>query len=150
MAIWQATRILVLLGVSILLAGCGGSGAVEASGVWARESPGMAPNTAFYMELHNNSRSEDALVGVQSALCSRVEIHESALDENGVMRMAPVPGGRIPLPAGSHVVLAPGGLPLMCLGIAAPFVAGESVPLVLEFAEHPPLAVEAEIRRDAP
>jgi periplasmic copper chaperone A len=150
MAIWQAARLLVLLGVSLLLAGCGGSGGIEASGVWARESPGAARNGAFYMELHNNSRSEDALVGVQSAACSRVELHESALDEDGVMRMAPVPGGRIPLPAGGHVVLAPGGLHAMCLEIAAPFVAGATVPLVLEFAEHPPLAVDAEIRRDPP
>lgn len=142
-------RFLVLLAMPLLVA-CGETGAIEASDVWARESPATAQTGAIYLELHNNTRTADALVGIQTPACSRVELHESALDENGVMRMAPVPGGRIELPAGSHAVLAPGGLHAMCLELAGPFVLGENIPLTLQFAVHEPLEVEAEVRSDPP
>lgn len=151
MVTWVVKRFMVLLpSLLLLLAACGGDGAIEVRAVWGRESPSMARNGAFYMELHNESDADDALVGVQSAACERVELHESSLDDNGVMSMAPVPGGRIPLPADGAVLLAPGGLHVMCLGVTEPFELGETIPLTLAFAEHEPLEVEAEIRRDAP
>ncbi|MDT8304786.1 MAG: copper chaperone PCu(A)C [Anaerolineae bacterium] len=151
MGAWHARRLLIiLLGVLLPLAACGSDGGIEVRGVWGRESPSMAQNSAFYMELRNEGDGGDALIGVQSEACSRVELHESSMDDNGVMRMAPVPGGRIPLPAGAAVSLAPGGLHVMCLGVTEPFALGETIVLTLEFAEHEPLEVEAEIRRDAP
>lgn len=149
MAALPPSRFLVLLAVPLLVA-CGGAGAIEASDVWARESPSTARTGAIYLELHNNTRTADALVGIETPACGRVELHESALDENGVMRMAPVPGGRIELPAGSHIVLAPGGLHGMCLELAGPFVLGETIPLTLQFAAHEPLQVAAEVRSDPP
>jgi periplasmic copper chaperone A len=150
MAALPLRRFLVLLALPLLLAACGGSGAIEASDVWARESPATAQTGAIYLELHNNTRTADALVGIQTPACGRVELHESAMDENGVMRMAPVPGERIELPAGSHAVLAPGGLHIMCLEIADPFVLGETISLTLQFAVHEPLEVAAEVRSDPP
>lgn len=139
--------LLLLLGA--LLAACSGGGGIEASGVWGRESPSTAQNGAFYLELRNDG-GDDALVAVQSAACSRVELHESSMDDHDVMSMEHVEGGRIPLPAGETVSLAPGGLHIMCVGVVEPFVSGERIPLVLQFEQHEPLEVEAEIRRDAP
>jgi copper(I)-binding protein len=37
------------------------------------------------------------------------------------------------VPAGATVTLAPGGLHLMFMGLTAPFVEGESVPVTLKF-----------------
>lgn len=145
-----ARLLLLFLLPGALLAACGGNGGIEASGVWARESPSTAQNGAFYLELHNGGEADDALVAVTTDACSQVELHESSLDDQGVMRMAPVEGGRIPLPAGETVSLQPGGLHVMCLGVAEPFVLGERIPLVLTFVQHEPLEVEAEIRRDPP
>jgi periplasmic copper chaperone A len=149
--IWQVCRPLsLLLGLLPVLVACGGGDGIAASGVWGRESPSMARNGAFYMELHNEGDVGDALIEVQSDACERVELHESSMDGNGVMSMAPVPGGRIDLPAGTIVMLQPGGLHVMCLGVTEPFTLGDKVALTLRFAEHEPLEVEAEIRRDAP
>ncbi|NLF64450.1 MAG: copper chaperone PCu(A)C [Chloroflexi bacterium] len=147
----QRVGLLLFFVVGALLAGCGGnSGGIEASGVWGRESPSMAQNGAFYLELRNNGDADDALVAVQTTACSQVELHESSMDDHDVMSMDPVEGGRIPLPAGETISLEPGGLHVMCLGVVEPFVSGERIPLVLHFEQHEPLEVEAEIRRDAP
>ncbi len=146
-------RQLPLLPLLLLLVACSANatnGAIEAGGVWARESPALAQTGAIYLELHNKSDADDALVGVATPACGRVELHESALDESGVMRMEPVPDGRIDLPAGSHVVLEPGGLHVMCLEMAEPFVRGQSIPLTLQFASHEPLTVAAAVRSDPP
>lgn len=146
----RTAYLLALLVLALLLAACGGRQGIEASGVWARESPGTAPNGAFYLQLRNHGDGDDALVAVTTDACARVELHESSLDDQGVMRMAPVAGGRIPLPTGETVALQPGGLHAMCLGVVEPFVLGERIPLVLQFEQHEPLEVEAEIRRDPP
>lgn len=125
----QRVGLLLFFVVGALLAGCGGnSGGIEASGVWGRESPSMAQNGAFYLELRNNGDADDALVAVQTTACSQVELHESSMDDHDVMSMDPVEGGRIPLPAGETVSLEPGGLHVMCLGIVEPFVSGERIP----------------------
>jgi hypothetical protein len=140
----------LVLVLGMLLVACVGAGhGIEVSAIWGRESPAMAQNGALYLQLQNNGNS-DALVAVHSDACERVELHESSMDDQGVMSMAPVAGGRIPLPAGATVSLEPGGLHVMCLGVVEPFVSGEQIPLVLEFEQHEPLEVEAAIRRDAP
>jgi copper(I)-binding protein len=141
---------MVALLIAALLAACSGDGGIEASGAWGRESPSTAQNGALYLELRNEGDGADALTGVRSDACGRAELHESSMDEQGVMRMAPVEDGRLPLPAGETVSLRPGGVHIMCAGLVEPFVSGEQILLVLEFEKHAPLEVEAEIRRDAP
>lgn len=123
---------------------------MEATGVWGRVSPMAASNGAFYMELTNPRDTDDALVAVQTSACETVELHESRLDENDVMRMRPVEGGQIPLPAGETVALEPGGLHVMCIGMNRPLSVGTRIPLTLTFANAEEIGVEAEIRTDAP
>ncbi len=50
---------------------------------------------------------------------------------DGVMKMQPLKF--LELPAGSPVILAPGGLHLMLLGLRSPLVAGGEIALDLEF-----------------
>jgi copper(I)-binding protein len=49
------------------------------------------------------------------------------------MKMNELPDG-IPVPAGATVTLSPGGLHLMMMGLKAPLVEGETVPVTLTFA----------------
>lgn len=142
-------RLIPLLLLLSALVACRGEG-IEADGVWGRVSPMAATNGAFYMELTNNGGEDDALVAVRADGCDAVELHESRLDENGVMRMNPVEGGEIPLPAGETVELRPGGLHVMCIGMTNPFTLGQIIPLTLVFATAPEMSVEAEIRAEAP
>ena len=51
---------------------------------------------------------------------------------DGVMTMRELKGG-IEIPAHGSVTLAPGGLHLMFIGLKAPLVAGEKLPVTLTF-----------------
>lgn len=139
-------RHILLLLLPLALVAC--SGGLEVENVWGRASPTGADNGAFYMQVANNGREHDALVAVRSPACRAVELHQSRVDEEGVMRMGAV--AEIELPAGETVELQPGGLHAMCIDLAEPLTPGRSVPLTLVFAGAGERAVEAEIRERAP
>ena len=63
---------------------------------WARASvEGMKMSGAF-MKINNDTNAQDFLVGGNSPVAERVEVH-THVNDNGVMRMREVKGG-IPLP----------------------------------------------------
>ena len=68
--------------------------------------------------------------------------------ENGMMTMREMAQG-LPLPAGEAVALAPGGAHLMLMDLTAPLVAGETLPLTLDFADAAPVTVQAKVRQPA-
>ena len=135
---------LILLAV---LAACGGTqGAdISVSDAWSRESPAMAHAGAVYMTLTNDGREDDALVGARSDVCETVELHESIM-ENDVMKMQPVEGGRIVVPAGASVELKPGGLHVMLIGMKQTMTPGDTFTLELEFEQSGAMELEVEIR----
>jgi copper(I)-binding protein len=102
---------------------------VRVESAWSRPSPPGVTVAVGYLELVNDGAA-DRLVRASSPRARTVEFHESTLDK-GVERMRELPS--VPLPARGRVRFAPGGLHLMLLGLTRPFVAGDAVPLVLEF-----------------
>lgn len=118
---------------------------------WARASIGKAPNGAAYMTITTGGQDADLLVGVESAVAERVELH-THLNEKGVMKMRPVEA--IEIAPGEPALLQPGGLHVMLIGLKAPLVAGESFPMTLDFARSGRIEVEVKIeeatRTDAP
>jgi copper(I)-binding protein len=72
-----------------------------------------------------------ALVGASSPVAGRVEVHEMRM-EGGTMKMREV--GKLELPAGKPVKLAPGGYHLMLLDLKKPLPPGTVVPLTLSIA----------------
>lgn len=118
--------------------------------VWGRPSPQGASNAAFYMTVVNDGDVPDVLKSVSAGGCETVELHRSFMDDEGVMRMAPVPDGQIRVPAGERAVLEPGGLHVMCIGLQQPLLMGREVPLTLEFEVAGTIVVGAEIRQDEP
>jgi periplasmic copper chaperone A len=99
---------------------------VTVNDAWVRApAPGQTV-AAAYMEL--TSRVDLLLVAVASPAAAAVELHSTAM-EGGVMKMRPV--GRIELPAGKAVKLAPGGLHAMLVDLKQPLKTGDKVPLTL-------------------
>lgn len=90
-----------------------------------------AANGAVFLTLHNPNAEADRLTGASSAVAATVELHESAIDENGVMRMNRLDG--IDIPAGGNVTLAPGGYHIMLIGLNAPLQAGVPFDVTLDF-----------------
>ena len=139
-----ARLVLTIMAVALVAAACSSDGdRVTVSDPWGRTSPSAATNAAFYMQLEG-SETDDALVGGSSPACQTVELHETSMSD-GVMSMRQLPAG-IPVPANTTVSLEPGGLHVMCIGLTAALVDGESTPVQLQFENSGLVTVNAEIR----
>ena len=132
--------------IVVVLAGCNSTETIKVSGVWGRPSPGSAVNAAFYMQIQNNSTEVEQLVAADIEVCEYSELHESTVDENGVMRMGQVEG--IYIPPAETVFLEPGGFHIMCINRQTNFDPGDSVPIRLDFMTLGQLEVSAEIREN--
>lgn len=98
---------------------------------WARATPPGAKAAAGYLTIQNAGAASDRLVGVNSPVAGRVEIHEMHF-EYSVMTMRRVKAG-VEIPAEGALTLAPGGLHIMFMGLNQEFAEGGNVPVVLHF-----------------
>ncbi len=126
-------------------------GALEITASFTRATLPNAPTGGGYMTIANHGREADRLLSATSPAASVVEIHRMSV-ENDVMRMQALPDG-VEIPPGGTVTLAPGGLHLMFISLAQPFVEGETIPVTLTFEKAGTVDVElpvAGIAADAP
>jgi len=107
--------------------------ALSVADPWTRATPTGATAAGGYLTINNPTAQADRLVRVTSPRSPRVELHEMVNTTSGVMEMRQVEG--IDVPAAGSVALAPGGLHIMFFDMPAPFVAGETVPVTLTFAQ---------------
>lgn len=119
------------------------AGTLSVEHPWSRTTVPTAIVGAGYMTVVNGGDEDDRLLAVESAVAGRVELHEMT-SENGVMKMRPLADG-IVVPAGGSVALAPGGLHVMFLELAGPFVEGERFPATLVFEKAGRLEVEFKV-----
>ena len=95
---------------------------------WVRATvPGQKATGAF-MTLR--SPQDARFVEARSPVAGVVEIHEMK-HEGGMMRMNAI--ASLPLPAGRHVDLRPGGYHVMLMDLKKPIAEGDAVPLTLVF-----------------
>lgn len=146
------TSRLVPWAVLALLALASGPGpaadpSVRVGNPWLADAPAAARVRAGYLSLENVSGREQVLVGAESPLFARVEIHRSEV-RDGVVRMSPVP--RLVLAAGQSAVFEPGGYHLMLLDPREALGAGASVPITLVWADGQRTDLVAQVRSVRP
>ncbi|QEY24413.1 copper chaperone PCu(A)C [Neisseria animalis] len=118
---------LVLAGLCSTAAAAG----IHVKDQWARATvEGMKMGGAF-MNIHNDNKKQDFLLGGSSPVAERVEVH-THVNDNGVMRMREVKGG-VPLGAGDTTELKPGSYHIMFMGLKRPLKEGETIPVTLKF-----------------
>lgn len=117
---------------------------VTARDAWVREAPAGRAVTGVFLTLQNAGTAARTLVSGRASVGDTLELHEMKR-ENGMMRMAPVPG--IAIPAGATVELRPGGLHLMLFGLKKPLVAGDTVRVQLTLDDKTTVEVAAPVRR---
>jgi copper(I)-binding protein len=124
-----------LLVLALVLAACGGSGEMTVTDAWGRSSPAVAEAAAFYVTFENGTSVDDRLLGVaDTERCDAIEVHKSEMVE-GLMQMRPADPSELQVAAGDSLVMEPGGLHVMCIGLRTPLVEGEEVPLTFEFEQ---------------
>jgi periplasmic copper chaperone A len=98
----------------------------------ARPTPPAVSVGAVYFSITNTGSTADRLLSVSTPVATKVELHESR-SVQGVVEMRAVTA--VECPPGKTVKVAPGGLHVMLLGLAAPLVAGSEFVVSLQFRD---------------
>lgn len=107
-----------------------------------------AKSAAGYLAIVNEGAEAERLLAVRADF-AEAQLHLSEVGADGVARMSPVEA--VEIPAGETVVLEPGGLHLMFMGLAAPLAEGQTRPATLVFEHAGELEVEFEVEaREGP
>jgi copper(I)-binding protein len=117
--------------------------------LWMKATNGNKPVTGGYLMIHNHGDSDDRLIGVEAAFAGKSEIHEMNMVDD-VMQMRPLIDG-LAVPAGEHVMLAPGGYHLMFMQLKEPIAAetSYSVTLIFDKAGRVPVTLLAKDIKDS-
>lgn len=118
-------------------------GDIQIDHPWSRETPAGAGVGAGYMVVRNMGDTADALVGGETAIAGRVEVHEMAM-ENGVMKMRPLKDG-LEIPPGGEVVLKPGGYHLMFMDLNEQIIQDQPFSVMLMFRDAGAIEVEFDV-----
>ena len=137
-----------LLGTS-LLAGAHeySSGELHIEHPWSREMPPVAPTAAAYFVVHNKGAQADRLIGVQTPVAGKAEMHEH-LHADGVMKMQQVQS--VEVPAGGELKFAPMGYHVMLFELKQQAKEGERFPLILTFEKEGEVQVEVAVEKEPP
>jgi len=109
------------------------AGTLQITDLWTRATPPKAPTATAYMTITNRGGEADRLIGAESPLAGKGELHQMEMVD-GVMKMHPVEGG-LDIPAGGKVTLAPGGFHIMFTGMKQSLVEGGKFPVTLIFGK---------------
>ena len=115
-------------------------GTLSLSGAFARATLPNAPVGGGFLTITNTGGEPDRLMGAASPVAEKVQLHEMKM-AGDVMKMSELENG-VEIPAGQTVSLAPGGLHIMFMGLKAPFVEGQTVPVTLTFEKAGPVEIE--------
>ncbi len=124
---------------------------ITIEGAWSRSTPEMMAGSGIvYMVIHNNGGTADKLVAAKSDVSETAELHTHTMDDNGVMRMRPVPDGYIEIPANGTVELKSGGLHVMLINLNKALQVGETFPLTLKFEKFGEVVINVPVKDDKP
>ena len=114
-------------------------GSLEIIHPWVRAAA-VGGNAGGFLSVTNEGAVQDRLLGVESAIAARVELH-TTIDDGGIMRMRALPDG-VALPPGDTASLAPGSDHVMFFALKAPLVTGSHFDAVLVFEKAGRLPVQ--------
>ncbi|WP_424832922.1 copper chaperone PCu(A)C [Ruegeria sp.] len=137
---FKSTILSSLAAVSLAATAWAGS-EIKVDDAYARSSGKNAKAGAAFMMIVNQGEADDRLIGVQSEVAARVELHTHKIDDAGVAKMVHVEEGFV-IPAGEGHMLKRGGDHVMFMGLTEPFEHGETVPVTLIFEQAGEVKVE--------
>ena len=130
--------------VALACASVANAGDVRAEQPWSRATPPGITVGVGYVTLRNAGPQPQVLESATSPMATAVEMHENRNSDQGLTQMRPVT--TVTIPARGNVAFEPSGLHLMLVGLKAPLVAGQRVPVGLRFKDGTTLAIELEVR----
>lgn len=117
-------------------------GPLEIDTPWARASVGTARPGAAYVTIRNTGDEPDRLVGIETRVAARPEVHEME-EVGGVMKMRPAQP--LEIPPGGEIRLAPGGAHIMLMQLQAPLEEGKQIPITFVFEKAGEITLSAPV-----
>ena len=138
----------ILIAVSLVATACGSSAPdYSIDNVWARPATtggeSNSATSAVYMEIANNTRNPDRIVGVLTDVARSAELHVSRV-ESGIMFMEPQDD--IVLPPNGILELKPGSYHVMLVGLNRNLNPGDTFTLIVRFRGAPDMTATVEVR----
>ena len=98
--------------------------------------------TSSYMVIENKGEKTVTLVGANSKISPRIEIHQHSMSD-GMMHMRQLDS--IEIKAKQRIVLQPSGLHLMIFGIKNPLQTQQQIELTLNFSNNLPVTIQVPV-----
>lgn len=112
-----------------------------------RATVGGMRATGGYARIENTGNTEVTLVGLTAAFAEKAEIH-TMISVDGVMKMRRLEAG-LPVPAGGHALMMPGGVHLMFIGLKAAMPPESMHEVTLYFDQGDAVTVIAHVKKPA-
>lgn len=128
---------------------------IQIEEAWARpttvitgheEHEGSKTTSAVYLTILNKSAAPERLMGARTNRALSVEMHQTIIDENQVMRMRKVED--LPISPRDTVRFEPGSYHLMLIGLEESLEAGGGFELELQFEQAGVIIVPVLVRED--
>ena len=125
------------------------AGELEIAHPWSQELPPNAPTVAAYFVIHNNGKTADRLLSVDSPIAPEAQLHEHVM-QGDLMKMQQVPS--VDIPAGGNVTFAPMAYHVMLLNPTDRNLLsdGKRVPLTMHFEKAGDVTVEVAVQKKPP
>ena len=133
--------LVIIIGFSA--ASVAGSDKVLIEDAWSRASIGTSRPGVAYMKIRNTGDLAVTLRSIGTDIALKPEIHRTSTTNQGVSSMTPV--GEIEIAPGKAVILEPGGLHAMLMGLQRKMTEGESFLMTLAFSDGGEVTVEIPI-----
>ncbi|KTC63351.1 copper resistance protein CopZ [Pseudomonas fluorescens ABAC62] len=125
------------------------AGDLLVSDPWSQELPPNAPTVAAYFVIHNTGITPDRLLGVETPLADKAELHEHVM-QGDLMKMQQVPS--VAVPAQGELTFAPMAYHVMLLGLKdrSLLADGKHFPLTLNFEKAGKVEVQVSVQKAPP
>lgn len=138
------------LRVAALLLAVGGCGTgsvatdVAVTAAWSRATPPGASVGVLYFDVANRGSQPDRLLAVSSSAAARVEMHETTVAADGMMRMEHL--ASVELLPRTTLRFLPEGRHAMLIDLAAPLVEGGQIEVSFTFEHAGPVRLQVPVR----
>jgi hypothetical protein len=124
-------------------------GELQIAHPWSQELPPNAPTVAAYFVIHNEGKTADRLLSVDTPVAGEAQLHEHLM-QNDVMKMQHVPS--VEIPAGGEVTFAPMAYHVMLLNLKdrSLLTDGKRFPMTLHFEKAGDVKVDVAVQKQAP
>ena len=129
---------------ALLVVGCIPDGEVSIIDAWARPA-NQGDNSAVYFKINNPGPRIDSLLEVQTDVAAQAELHESEMDDQGVMSMHHQ--NHVDIPPDSQLEFTPGGLHVMLLDLKQDLRLGDTIQVTFKFQNSDEITLDTPIRQ---